>query len=63
MLIYRCNVGHTLVDETSDWLFMEPQVEESYPDYEIEPEEVDDTWSGCRYDYWSNKPEPSYYTF
>ena len=62
MLIYRCNVGQTLIDETSDWLYMEPQVEESYPDFEVEPEEVADTWSGARWDYYSNKPEPSYYS-
>ncbi len=61
MLVYRCNVGQTLIDETSDWMFATPQVEETYEDLVIESDDVDDTWSGCINDYWSRKPEPTYY--
>ncbi len=62
MLVYRCNVGQTLIDETSEWMFATPQVEETYEDLVIESDDVsDDTWSGCINDYWSRKPEPTYY--
>ena len=60
MIVYRCNVGQTLIDQTSDWMFDTVQVEEMYEDVTSQSEDMDDTWSGQRWDYFSNKPEAVY---
>ena len=60
MIVYRCNVGQTLIDETSDWMFDTVQVEEVYEDVTSQSEDTDDTWSGQRWDYFSNKSEAVY---
>ena len=53
MLVYRCNVGHTEIDEVPSWILDEVQCEEIFNDSDI-------TWSGQRWDYFSNEPERVY---
>ena len=52
MLVYRCDQGHTLVDNAPDWLFAEPQIEEIF---DFDPQEITTemtlSWSGSPNDW------------
>ena len=56
MLLYRCNNGQTIVDETSDWLYDQPQVEEYYHEDQVDPQDITQdmtmSWSGTPWSYW-----------
>jgi hypothetical protein len=44
MLLYSCDHGHTVVDNTPEWVTDEPQIEETI-------NEDQEAWSGDRWDY------------
>jgi len=61
MIVFSSDHGKTLVDKVPSWVTDKPQVEEVYIDEFDDEEEYDPqaiqtemTWSGCRWDYYSN---------